>query len=205
MTFHDGGKIDDQHHPAVAQDGSSADQVGRYRLIVERLDHEFFFAFEPVHDHPQLAFAHRNHEHKDFSRPCLVTISRGAPQADQRQDAVAQLQDFVVLYLMHVGFAGARNFRHRIQGNGIQPLLDPEQQGLDDREREWQLQAEGGALARPGLDFDRAFKAVHHGLHHIQADAAAGDLGDLNRRAESGPKHQCENFSFLLTGLLLPQ
>src|SRR5579862_4137883 len=37
---------------------------------------------------------------------------------------------------------------------------------------------------------------MQHGLHHVQADAATRDLGDLGGGAESGPEHQSENFSF---------
>ena len=118
---------------------------------------------------------------KIFSGPACAPLAGRAPQPDQGQDAIAQLQDFVVMHLVHVGFPGAGNFRHCVQGHGVQPLLHPEQQGLDDGQREWQLQAEGGALAHPGLNLDRAFQAVQHGLHHVQADAAAGDLGDLDR------------------------
>ena len=133
---------------------------------------------------------------KIFSDPPVLVLAGRAPQADQGQDAIAQLQDFVVLHLVHVGFPGARNFRHCVQGNGIQPLLHPEQQGLDDGQRERQLQAEGRALSHPGLNFDRALQAVQHGLHHVQADAAAGDFGDLVRGAEPGPEDQRKNFSF---------
>ncbi len=67
VTIHNRGKIDDQHHAAIAQDGSSADQIRGHGLIVERLDHQFFFSFETVHDQPQLAFAHGNDQHKDLS------------------------------------------------------------------------------------------------------------------------------------------
>ena len=126
----------------------------------------------------------------------LSAPGRARAPAGPGQDPIAQLQDFVVLHLVHVGFPGARNFRHGIQGNGVQPLLHPEQQGLDDGQRERQLQAEGCALAGPGLDVDRALQAVQHGLHHVQADAAAGDFGDLVRRAEAGPEDQFENLGF---------
>ena len=51
-------------------------------------------------------------------------------------------------------------------------------------------------LSHPSLNVDRAFQAVQHGLHHVQADAATRDLGDLVRGAEPGPEDQCKNFSF---------
>src|SRR5450755_1390473 len=196
VAIHNRWKIDDEYHPAIAQDGSSADQVRRHGLVIECLDHEFFFSLEAVYDHPELAFAHRNHEHKDFSGTGVLARTRSTPQTDQRQDAIAQLQDFVVLHLVHVGFPGARNLRNRVQGNRIEPLFHPEQEGLDNRERKWQLQAEGRALAHPGLNFDRTLQPVHHGLHHVQADSAARDLGNLDRSAEPWPEHQRKNFGF---------
>src|SRR6185312_1430351 len=50
---------------------------------------------------------------------------------------------------------GAGNFRDCVQGHGVQPLLYPEQQGLDDGQSERQLEAEGGALAHSGLNLNR--------------------------------------------------
>ncbi len=36
---------------------------------------------------------------------------------------------------------------------------------------------------------------MQHGLHHVEADAATGDFGDLIRGAESRPEDERKNFS----------
>src|SRR2546423_216633 len=97
---------------------------------------------------------------------------------------------------MHFGFEGARDFQHCVQRNGIQALLDPEQQSLDDRESQRQLQAEGRALAQLGFQTHRSFQAVQHALHDIHADPASGNFGDLLGRAEAGTEDIIQGFGF---------
>ena len=59
------------------------------------------------------------------------------------------------------------------------------QQSAQHRERERQLQLNAQAAAGLGGDTKVAAHAPDHVLHHVQADAAAGDLGDgfLEREA----------------------
>ena len=49
-------------------------------------------------------------------------------------------------------------------------------------------------------NFHRAFQAVQHALHHIQADAASGDFGNLLGRTEPGLEDQFQNVAFAEPG-----
>src|SRR5580704_12303772 len=180
----------------VAQDRSATNQIGLRSLFVQCLDDQFLFALDCVHQQPKFAFAHRDHEHEDFFRPAVWLLFGWAPQASYRQDRVAQLQNFAVVDLMDVSLVGASDLSHRIQRNGIQTLFDPEQQGFDDGECQWQLQAECGPLPRATDDVNRALQAMQDALHDVQTNAAAGNFGDLIRSAESRAEDEIHNVRF---------
>ena len=57
----------------------------------------------------------------------------------------------------------------------------------------------------PGVseNFHRAFQPVQHALHHIQADAASGDFGDLLGGTESRLEDQFQNVAFAEPGRFL--
>src|SRR5580704_11690818 len=180
----------------VAQDRSATNQIGLRSLFVQCLDDQFLFALDCVHQQPKFAFAHRDHEHEDFFRPAVWLLFGWTPQASYRQDRVAQLQNFAVVDLMDVSLVGASDLSHRIQRNGIQTLFDPEQQGFDDGECQWQLQAECGPLPRAAEDVYRALEAMQDALHDVQTNAAAGNFGDLIRSAESRAEDEIHNVRF---------
>jgi len=91
--------------PGHRPDGRSADQVRRYGLVVERLDHQFFFSLETVHDHPQLAFTHEITSTKIFPEPAFSPDQERTPNEPEagRDRATAGLRS---LHLVHVGFPG---------------------------------------------------------------------------------------------------
>ena len=60
MAIHNRREVHDENHATVAENRSSADQVGGNGLIIERFDHKFFLALEAIHDHPKFPFAHGN-------------------------------------------------------------------------------------------------------------------------------------------------
>src|SRR5713226_3244897 len=88
VTFHDRGNVDDEHNPAISQDGSSADQVRSHTLIIQRLDDEFFFSAQTIYDQSQLALAYGNDQHKDFCGAGLSSELRRTPQPDHGKGAV---------------------------------------------------------------------------------------------------------------------
>ena len=117
-------------------------------------------------------------------------------QTDQRQDLVAELNDLIVVDAVDVGFDGARNFDHGVEGNCVEALLDVEKQGLDDGQGERELEPEGGALAGAGFDLHAALEAVEDALHHVHADTAAGDFGDFLGGAEARAEDEVERVGF---------
>jgi len=192
MTIHDSGQIDDEHDPSIPQNGSSTDQVGGHSLIIKGLDHEFFFAFEAIHNQTELTFTQRNDQYKNLPRLFRPTITPPS-ESYQRQDPIAELQNFVVVYLVHVRLSGARDFRNGIERDGVQPLLYPKEQSFDDRQSERQLESESCTLARSRLQIHRTLQPVQHGLDNVQANTAPRDLGDLFRRAKAGFEYEREN------------
>ena len=88
---------------------------------------------------------------------------------------------------------GASDLRHGVQWNGVKALLHAKEQSFDDGKGQRQLQAEGGALPGAAHHVDRAFQPMQYALHNIQTDAAAGNFGDLVRRAESRAENEIED------------
>jgi len=80
-------------------------------------DNRFFFAFEAIHNQTELTFTQRNDQYKNLPRLFRPTITPPS-ESYQRQDPIAELQNFVVVYLVHVRLSGARDFR-----NGIKELM----------------------------------------------------------------------------------
>src|SRR5271165_1636916 len=133
----------------------------------------------------------------------MISGGRGTAQPQQRQHLVAQLQNFVVVHLVDFRFGSARDFHDRVERYCIQPLLDPEQQRLDDGQRERQLQPEGCALARTRLHADRGFETVQHALDDVHSDATPGNFGDLGGRAETRTEDEIEGLGLVQQGSFL--
>src|SRR6185312_8333028 len=88
----------------------------------------------------------------------------------------------------------ARDFRDRVQRDGVQPLLHAEQQRLDNGQRQGKLQTEGRALSGTAFDFYCALQSLPNTLHYIQSNAASGNFRDLVGSAESGTEDERINF-----------
>src|SRR6185437_1644881 len=87
-----------------------------------------------------------------------------------------------------------RDFGDRIQWDGVQPLLHTEQQCLDDRQRQRELEAKRGALSGAALNFHGAFETLQHALHYVEANAASGNLRNLVGSAKAGAEDERINF-----------
>ena len=98
---------------------------------------------------------------------------------------------------MHFGFEGTRNLQHRVQRNGIQPLLHPKQQRLDDGQGQGKLHPESGAFAGARLHADGSFQPVQYTLHHVHANPPPRDFGDLLGSAEAGAEDEVEDLSIV--------
>src|SRR5262249_54938144 len=68
-------------------------------------------------------------------------------------------------------------------GEAVAGNLDDQRR--HDGEREWNLDGEGRSTVPYRFDIDEASDLIDVGAHHIHADAAAGDIGDLVRGRES--------------------
>src|SRR5947208_4800152 len=104
---------------------------------------------------------------------------------------------------MKITFIDACDLNHRSQRQGVEPLTRIEQQGLNDGQGERHLEIKRGSDARAGLDIDRSFEPLQHGLDYIHADAASRDLCDGFRSAEAGMEDEIKRFLFgKLCGLI---
>ena len=65
----------------------------------------------------------------------------------------------------------------------------PDDQGRDDRQGERNLDFDRGAVAGLALQIHGAADLLDVGLDHVQADAAAGHIGDLLGGGKSGQKN----------------
>ena len=75
---------------------------------------------------------------------------------------------------------------------GVGLAGDLHQQRADDRERHRQLQLKPRALARLGRDANGAAHLLDHVLHDVEADAAAGHVGDGGLHREAGQEQELE-------------
>ena len=81
------------------------------------------------------------------------------------------------------------------QRNDVATLAHADQQPIDDRQRQRQAQRDLGALAGLTGDIDVAAQRIDRAPHHIHADTAAGDAGDLVRRREAGLHDELEQLA----------
>ena len=108
---------------------------------------------------------------------------------DQRQQLVAQPQHRRVLDpldAMLAGAAGAHQFEHRELRDGEALAAGFDDERRDDRQRQRNLDGEGGAGAGDGFQIDRAADLLDIAAHDVHADAAAGNAGDLRGGGEAG-------------------
>src|SRR3954464_6335949 len=163
-------------------------------MIVQRFDHQFFFADHLVHDEPELTVGDIDHYNEEFlacrDGRALVQFSK----AYERQHFAAQLEDFVLVHAVDLVLFCARDLLHTGERYRVDLFSDVEEQRLDDRHGERHLQQEGGALAEFAADLDCAFQPIDHRLHDVHADPASGNLGDLFGSAKAGMEDKLQSF-----------
>src|SRR5258707_13350375 len=109
----------------------------------------------------------------------VARLGPGAAEANQLQHLVSQLHHFGLVHLVKLSFGRSRDFRHRIQWYGVEPVLHTEQQSLDDGESQWQAEPEGSPFSWTVDNFHGPLEALQYALHNVKTDPAAGDFGDL--------------------------
>src|SRR5580658_3692503 len=196
------GYVENQHNRAVAEDGSAADDRGSHELIFESLYDQFLFAHQTVHGQAKSAAAAAYHDHKD-SLGLFAHGARPEPvQTNECEDLFAQLKHFVVVNPVNALLGDAGDFRDGAKRHGVKPPVNAEQKRADARESKRHEQSECGASPLRALEFDRALEGLERGFHHVEADAAPGNLGDFVRSAESRSENQLEALQLVEPGSL---
>src|SRR5215831_18737093 len=79
--------------------------------------------------------------------------------------------------------------------NGIDPISHPEEQSLDNGQRERDLQIKSSAFTVFRADGNGAFEAIQHRFHHIHANTSSGDRCHLFCGTETGMEHKIQRLS----------
>ena len=165
-------QVHDEHDATIAENRSAADQVRRYCLVVQCFDDQFLFAFEGIHNQPQLALPKSCDQDEELASASFCTTTLGLPQPRQRQHLIAELQYFGGIHFVDLGFICTCDFSYRIQRDRIQPLFNSEQQRLDDGQCQWQFEAEFCSVALLGFKFNSTLEPMQHASHHVEPDPA---------------------------------
>ena len=143
---------------------------------------------------------------KRWLRSLATTTGNGSPLAcasssassstrvrlDQADELVVEQDVRLALELADLLAVDHQDAVDPAQGEGVGLAGDLDQQGTDDRDGDRQLEDEPRPLAGPAGDPDRAPHRMHHVLHDVEPDAAAGDLGDLLLGREAGQEEEVE-------------
>ena len=141
-------------------------------MIVDRVDRE------------RIARAARQLEHDEIGwLASLVAEPEHFAERDHRQAGAADEDDGGTTELAHPHrlAADADDFVDRRAGNGEMLVAAADRQRGDDRQGERHAQGEAKPLPDLAVDIDEATDPLDVGTHHVHADAAAGDRGDLLR------------------------
>ncbi len=101
--------------------------------------------------------------------------------------------------------ARAHQFDHRRAAEWRSDRRRLDDQRRDDGERQRNLDGEARAFARHRLHVDRAADLVDVGAHHVHADAAAGDVGDLGCGREARREDELVDLRFASSSRARPR
>ena len=128
------GDVENKNHGAVTKDRSAADKGRSDKTIFERFDDELFFTHQAIDDEAEFAIARTDDDDEDSLR----TLRRGfrleafeAFEADERENLLAQLKDFVLVDVVDFFVGNASNFDNRSDRNGVEPASHAKQKCLD--------------------------------------------------------------------------
>ena len=191
--------IEDHDDAAIAEN-----RVARIkRDVPEDLRHGFdhdFFRVEHLVDHDAEGIGpHLGDDDEDLVVGTYLSFAhfKEIEQRHQGQEAVAQSQEGrIVDHLDRVLRVGrcAYEFQHTDLRNGKALAAAFDDQRRNDRQRQRNLDCEGGAPAGHGLQLDGAADLFDVGAHHVHADAAARNAGHLLRRREPGFENKLLDF-----------
>ncbi len=122
----------------------------------------------------------------------LVGELEHASRVDQAHELIVEQDVRLPLEVADLRAVDHQDAVDPAEGEGVGLAGDLDQEGADDRDGDRQLEDEPRPLAGPAGDADRAAHRVHHALHDVEADAAAGDLRDLLLGREAGQEEEIE-------------
>src|SRR5450830_673006 len=179
------GDIEDQRDLAGAEDGRAADAAQVLEHLAEGLDHGLQFAEQLIDDQAGLLPALADYDYVAPARAARAQAEM-AVQGNARQRLAAQVE----VALAELLGAGLHALGDHVQGNDKTVLADADLKTVDDRQRQRQADAEGATLAGQGIDLDDPAQLVDGAAHHVHADAASGEVGNLLGGGKPGLEDQ---------------
>ena len=125
------GDVENKNHGAVTKDRSAADKRRSDKTIFERFDDELFFTHQAIDDEAEFAIARTDDDDEDSLRTLRPGFRLEAFEADERENLLAQLKDFVLVDVVDFIVGNAGDFNHGSDRNGVEPASHAKQKCLD--------------------------------------------------------------------------
>ncbi|CAM3491361.1 hypothetical protein COSO111634_17230 [Corallococcus soli] len=187
---HQGGRVQQQAHAPVAQDGGAGDAGDALEELAQRPDDPLALPLELVHR--QAHHAIRVLEYDDVLPGRQATAQvEDLTQPQVRQRLAAQRQDAGRLGGALVG-GDLHALLHAFDGDDVDLVAHTHGEALDDGEREGQAQGQGGAPTLLALDGHGATQRLDVPAHHVHAHAAAGQLRHGGGGGEAGLEDEAQ-------------
>jgi hypothetical protein len=180
--------IQDQGNFAIGQHGGARQAGNARELGPDGLDHDFLVSGKAIHFQRDALRSAANQQN-----PVAAFLRReGGGVAKQDTEVVVGIgiaQPLGAAGFANLGGGGGAVFSRLLDHRGwhrIVAAADGDHHHLGHGQRQWQIDAEGGALAADRGDLDAAAEAGGLVAHHVHADAAPGQRGDFVRGGEAG-------------------
>jgi len=125
------GDVENKNHGAVTKDRSAADKGRSDKTIFERFDDELFFTHQAIDDEAEFAIARSDDDDEDALRTLLRGFRLEAFEADERENLLAQLEDFVLVDVVDFIVGNPGDFNHGSDRDGVEPASHAKQECLD--------------------------------------------------------------------------
>jgi hypothetical protein len=125
------GNVENQNHGAVTKNRSAADERGGDKAIFERFDDELLFSHEAIDDQAEFTIACAYDDHEDAFRALGFGLRLEAFEADERENLLTQLKDFVFVDAVDFIVGNPGDLNHGSDGNSVEPASDAKQKRLD--------------------------------------------------------------------------
>src|ERR1017187_2064940 len=203
-VLHQAVRIENQRYSPVAEDGGAGDHLDVSIKPAQALDHRLVISQHLVYDEAVVSVLGFHYHDLLALRP-LRLHPKILAEPDVGNDLAAHVGDVIAIRVLDV-LAGQLNaFQAVGQRQYEMCLAHPDQQPIDDRQRERQPERYGEARARPARDLDQSAQSVHATLNHVHAHTPPGNVGHLAGRRETRRQDEREDFSLGKLGLAVDQ